>query len=222
MNARYTWFKLFAAGTALVIVTSATTALAMTGLERNRSRQTSTQTSALTTETGGITSGGRSQSGFNAGGEASETRSTLLAAITAEASSQPSVPAASESTQSTGQSTPAETSAPVTPAPSPTSAPAAPRQTTATTKVDAIGSASLKSGTTAGTSSTAKVLSASQASAIAVRRIATAGLRVLATEFESGDYPPKYEVKLSDGTYKYEVAVHAVTGLVLEVERERL
>ncbi len=222
MNVRYTWIKLFAAGTALVILTSTATALTMTGLERSRS-QRAAQVSAGAADASGITTGDRSLPGFNAGGDATGLQSSQQAAQSATSSSLPSVSTASVIAPSAEPSAPAPSSAPapVTPSQSPTSAPTA-RQTTVPTATDAVGSASLKTGTATGTSSTAKVLTASQAAAIAAQRIGTPGLRVLATEFEPGDYPPKYEVKLSDGTYKYEVDVHAVTGLILEVERERL
>lgn len=223
MNVRYTWIKLFAAGTALVVLTSMVTALAMTGLERSRS-QKAAQSAAGTADASAITAGDRSLPGFNASGDAAGLQSSLQAAQSVAASGLPPVSTASESAPAAEPSAPAPSSAPtpVTPSLNPTSAPTTARQTTRPTATDAIGSASIKAGTATGTSSTARILTASQAAAIAAQRIGTPGLRVIETEFEPGDYPPKYEVKLSDGAYKYEVDVHAVTGLILEVERERL
>lgn len=39
-------------------------------------------------------------------------------------------------------------------------------------------------------------------------------------EFEKGDNPPKYEIEMYDDKYEYEIEIHAITGAVLDFERE--
>ena len=39
-------------------------------------------------------------------------------------------------------------------------------------------------------------------------------------EFESDDNPPKYEIEMYDDKYEYEIEIHAITGAILEFERE--
>lgn len=44
--------------------------------------------------------------------------------------------------------------------------------------------------------------------------------RVLEIELEKDDNPPKYQLELSDGTYEYEVEIHAVSGVIIDFEKE--
>ena len=39
-------------------------------------------------------------------------------------------------------------------------------------------------------------------------------------EFEQDDNPPKYEIEMYDDKYEYEIEIHAITGAVLEFERD--
>ena len=227
MSTRSTWFRLFAAGTALVVLTSAATAIAMNMFAQSHARQ------ATNAEQAGTLSGNQSLSGFTASrGETAKPDESMRVTIeTSQGSTGLNVnsqtafsdPASTQPGESTTTAPPVSAGT----ASGDTSAAAksttrATTQVTATTTADAIGSASLKTSTSTGTASTAKFITASQAGAAAAQRIGTTGLRVVAATLEASDYPPKYEVKLMDSQYKYEVEVHAVTGLVIETEREPL
>ena len=65
-----------------------------------------------------------------------------------------------------------------------------------------------------------KFISADQIRKIVLDRIHTTNLRVIETQLEKAEYPPRYEIKLVDDKYQYEVKVHAITGLVIEIEKK--
>lgn len=44
--------------------------------------------------------------------------------------------------------------------------------------------------------------------------------RILSIHQETDDNPPVFELELQDDTYRYSLEIHAVTGAVLEFERE--
>lgn len=39
-------------------------------------------------------------------------------------------------------------------------------------------------------------------------------------DFEKNDNPPKYEIEMHDDKYEYEIEIHAITGAILEFERD--
>lgn len=45
---------------------------------------------------------------------------------------------------------------------------------------------------------------------------------VIEIELDREDNPPLYDIKLIAGGYKYELKVHAVTGALLDLEKERI
>lgn len=64
-----------------------------------------------------------------------------------------------------------------------------------------------------------QLISKDQAAAIALAQV---GGTVVEIEFESEDNPPLYEIKLITDEYEYEIKVHAVTGALLDLEKERI
>ena len=64
-----------------------------------------------------------------------------------------------------------------------------------------------------------KYISESAAIQIALDKIG-ANARVLEIELEKDDNPSKYELELTDGTYEYEVEIHAVSGVIIDFEKE--
>jgi uncharacterized membrane protein YkoI len=94
--------------------------------------------------------------------------------------------------------------------------------------VDAVASASLPkpgttsttaSNTTASTTVNARLITEANARSIAIAAIGSTAY-VKEVEFEPGDYPPVYEVKLLYAGKEYKIEVHAVTGAILDVERD--
>jgi len=63
-------------------------------------------------------------------------------------------------------------------------------------------------------------LNTEQAAALALDHVGDAA-RILSIEAEFDDNPPIYEMKLTDGTYNYEIEIHAITGTILDYERTR-
>ena len=86
--------------------------------------------------------------------------------------------------------------------------------------VDAVASASLpKPGTPTSTTADARLITEADARNIAVAAIGNTAY-VKEVEFELDDYPPVYDVKLLYGGKEYKIEIHAVTGAILDVERD--
>ena len=45
---------------------------------------------------------------------------------------------------------------------------------------------------------------------------------IVEIDLKSEDNPPLYDIKLIAGGYKYEIKIHAITGAVLDLEKERV
>ena len=44
--------------------------------------------------------------------------------------------------------------------------------------------------------------------------------QILEIENHTGDNPPHYEIELTDGNYEYSLKIHAVTGAIIDFEKE--
>jgi len=73
--------------------------------------------------------------------------------------------------------------------------------------------------TTAATTNTPGLITLEQAEAIALSQF-DGEVRVLESEDNTDDNPPHYELELTDGQYDYEIKIHALTGAVIDYERE--
>lgn len=196
MQFKRPWLTLFAAGLALIVVTSATTAILM------NARYQALDQSAESERAASLAASGQTQESSQISVSPSESAAT-----------QPSVSQTTSSTESlsTVQSDPtlpasSTTAAPTTARPATTQ----PASTTRTTTA----------GTTKSATSANQYITADQARKIILDRIHTTGLQVVETQLESSDYPPKYEIKLIDSQYTYEAEIHAITGYVIEIEKE--
>jgi uncharacterized membrane protein YkoI len=63
------------------------------------------------------------------------------------------------------------------------------------------------------------LITAEQAKAIALSQF-DSNVSVLEVENHTDDSPPHYELELTDGYYDYALKIHAVTGAVIDYERE--
>lgn len=64
------------------------------------------------------------------------------------------------------------------------------------------------------------LISLDAAKAIALAQVGS-GAVILEAELDDEDNPPKYEITLIAGGYEYEIEIHAVTGSIIEMEREQ-
>lgn len=64
-----------------------------------------------------------------------------------------------------------------------------------------------------------KYITKEKAIQIAIARIGS-NATLEEIEFDKGDNPPKYEIEMYDDKYEYEIEIHAITGAVLDFERE--
>jgi len=64
-------------------------------------------------------------------------------------------------------------------------------------------------------------ISAEQAAGIAVNQIGK-GAQVTKTESEFDENPPKYELTVIYGGYRYELEIHARTGAIIDFEKKKL
>ena len=62
-------------------------------------------------------------------------------------------------------------------------------------------------------------LTPDQAAAIALERIGSQA-RLISIEQDTDDNPPIYEIRAADQNYGYEIEVHAITGAILDFEKE--
>lgn len=69
------------------------------------------------------------------------------------------------------------------------------------------------------TESADPLISLDDAKAIALNYVGSEAV-ILETEFDRDDNPPKYEITLVAGDFEYEIEIHAVTGAIIEMERE--
>jgi len=204
MQSKSMWLKIFSAGVALIVLTSVTTAALMKSRYSGQYSAVISERDALKAATGStgettLTNGSNPQKSALSENQTTPALQTGLTQSSSPASTTGSEPAS-------GTVTTSPTSGALSTTPSATSTSAA---TTA------------KSTTTAKTTTTAnQTITAAQAQQIALNRIHTDGLRVVDTELRIDKYPPIYEVKLIDNQYKYEVEIHAVTGQVIEIEKE--
>lgn len=66
-----------------------------------------------------------------------------------------------------------------------------------------------------------KYLSVEKAIEIAVSKVGS-GARVVEVDTSLDDNPPKYEVELILGAYEYEVEIHAITGAIIDFDKDDL
>ncbi len=110
-----------------------------------------------------------------------------------------------------GTEAPTEPTAPSdTAAPSETTVPTLPVETTIASPADTIAPAPVTG-----------LISAAQARAIAAGYVGGSPA-FLEVSLDADDNPPVYEIELISGNYRYEIDIHAVTGSILELERETL
>lgn len=64
-----------------------------------------------------------------------------------------------------------------------------------------------------------QLISLEKAKAIALDYVGS-GAVVLELELERDDNPPKFEIKLEACGYEYEIEIHAITGAIIDMERE--
>ena len=64
-----------------------------------------------------------------------------------------------------------------------------------------------------------QLISLDDAKTIALAQVSS-GAVILEADFDDDDNPPKYEITLVAGGYEYEIEIHAVTGSIIEMERE--
>ena len=200
------WLTLFASGLALIILTSATTAMMINArydaiIQKSSSELASQLAAAGLTQSSGMISPKTTES-FGT------TRTTAQITDTAIATANPGETSGTAVTQATGQGNSAQPTATVSES----------AETTRT--VPAITTKSTTASTTSRTTTANQFITAEQARKTALDRIHTANLQVVETELKSDEYPPKYEIKLVDSQYKYEVEIHAITGLIIEIEKE--
>lgn len=85
--------------------------------------------------------------------------------------------------------------------------------------------ASTSQSTTAGpsvttaTSSLPGLITPGQAESIALAQL-EGDVQILEIENHTGDNPPHYELELTDGNYEYSLKIHAVTGAIIDFEKE--
>lgn len=206
MQNKRPWLTLFASGLALIILTSATTAILMNArfdaLILTSSRELASQLAAagLTQSSGMISPMTAEPFGT--------TQSTVETIDTTEKTAKPGETSGTVVTQTAGQGTSTPPTVSVTAA------------TTTTRATAAVTTRSTTASTTKSTTTANQFITADQARKTALDRIRTANLQVVETELKSDEYPPKYEIKLVDSQYKYEVEIHAITGLVIEIDKE--
>ena len=203
MQFKSMWLKIFSAGVALIVLTSVTTAAIMKSRYTQQYSAVISERDALKAANGStgettLTDRSNPQTSTAGGNQTTPTTQTGLTE-----SSTPTSPTGSEPDSSTVTGNP--TSVAHTTTPSTTSTSATIANTTATAKP---------------TTTANQTISAAQAQQIAMNRIRTEGLRVVETELKTDKYPPLYEVELIDNQYKYEVKIHAVTGQIIEIEKE--
>ena len=64
-----------------------------------------------------------------------------------------------------------------------------------------------------------KYITKEEAIKIALKKIGT-DAKLDEIEFEKDDNPPKYELEMYDDEYEYEIEIHAITGAILDFEKE--
>lgn len=64
-----------------------------------------------------------------------------------------------------------------------------------------------------------QMISLDAAKAIALAQVGSDAV-IIEAELDDEDNPPKYEITLIAGGYEYEIEIHAVTGSIIEMERE--
>lgn len=64
-----------------------------------------------------------------------------------------------------------------------------------------------------------QLISLDAAKSIALAQVGSDAV-ILEAELDAEDNPPKYEITLIAGGYEYEIEIHAVTGAIIEMERE--
>lgn len=68
---------------------------------------------------------------------------------------------------------------------------------------------------------TTKYLSKKEAIEIAVSKVGM-GAKVIEVDQSLDDNPPKYEIELILGAYEYEVEIHAITGAIIDFDKDDL
>ena len=204
MQKKSPWLTLFVSGLALIILSSATTAILMNArfnsMIQSSSRALDAQLAAagLTQSSGVISAVTQQPSGTSQTSQSTPwTSGTTETPSTVPSNSQnQTAPTAATTAGATKSSTPTSTAA-----------------TAGTTRITT--ASTTKSPTTAN-----QYITAEKARQTALDRIHTANLQVVEMELDTDEYPPKYEIKLIDSLYKYEVEIHAVTGQVIEIDKE--
>jgi uncharacterized membrane protein YkoI len=227
MNIKNKWFSLFAFGLALVILTSVSTAAFILKMTEDKIQSANSILEAQKTASG-VT---QQAALLNLASGSEQTQSTERSEATANqltsTTTNPTYPTTSATTSATTESgsvVPTESTTLQSTAPSSTLN-QLPRQSETAKTIDVIGSATVNPSATTknasgSTTTPIKYITVNQARQIILDRIGTANLKVVEIKLENSDYPPKYEIKLTDGKYKYEAKVHAVTGLVIEIDKE--
>lgn len=68
---------------------------------------------------------------------------------------------------------------------------------------------------------TTKYISKERAIEIAIAKVGD-GARVMEVDADLEDNPPKYEIELILGVYEYEVEIHAITGAIIDFDKDDL
>lgn len=66
-----------------------------------------------------------------------------------------------------------------------------------------------------------KYISKDEAIAIALKRVGS-GARLVEIESDLDDNPPKYEIELILGNYEYEIEIHAITGAIIDFDKDEI
>ena len=123
-----------------------------------------------------------------------------------------------KATTTTGQQTTSPTTAESTSATTSETSGDAPTSSPATSPGSAVTS---KPSETVVTSPTFSYITPDQAAAIAMARIG-AQARLISIDQDTDDNPPVYEIRAADQNYSYEIEVHAITGAILDFEKEEI
>ena len=90
-----------------------------------------------------------------------------------------------------------------------------PAETTATTSQPTTADPTV----TTATSNLPGLITPGQAESIALAQL-EGDASILEIENHTGDNPPHYELELTDGSYEYSLKIHAVTGAIIDFEKE--
>lgn len=66
-----------------------------------------------------------------------------------------------------------------------------------------------------------KYITKEQAIEIAINKVG-AGAKLIEIESDLDDNPPKYELEIQLGNYEYEIEIHAITGSIIDFEKDEI